>query len=120
MHLHLGLLVWLLIEWIVFAACLLLVSALIRDFKVKDFKSALIAALIIVAINYCVGPILKLIALPLTVLTLGLFLFVVDAVILKLAALLSPGFKIKGFLPAIWAAIVLVCLHFLWRALVRA
>jgi putative membrane protein len=65
-----------------------------------------------------VGPILRFFAFPLTLLTLGLFLLVVDAALLKLASLFTPGFRVRGFLSAVLGSIVLTILTYLLRHLV--
>jgi putative membrane protein len=74
---------------------------------VTSFGTALIAALVIGLINATLGLFLKIVTFPLTLVTLGIFWFVVNALMLKLAASLVPGFTIQGFLPAFFGAIVL-------------
>ena len=98
----------LLLHWVVSAVAILLTSALVPGFKVKGFVTALVAAFIIALANYFLRPILVFLTFPLTILTLGFFLFVVDAIILRLCAGLLKNFEIKGWLSAIGGAIVLM------------
>ena len=85
----------------------MIVAHVIRGFDVTSFTTALIAALVIGLVNATVGLLLKVITLPLTLLTLGVFWIVINALMLKLASALVPGFTIDGFLPAFFGAIVL-------------
>jgi putative membrane protein len=80
--------------------------------------SALIAALVIGFVNATLGLVLKIITLPLTILTLGIFWFVINALMLKLAAVVVPGFRVDSFVAAFEGAIVLslVNMFFRWLA----
>ncbi len=103
------------------ALALLLVSKFLRGIRVDDFTSAVLAALVIGILNALVRPILLLLTLPLNILTLGLFTFVINAAILWLTAIAVPGFGIDRFFPtAILAAVVLAVINMLihlvvWR-----
>ena len=99
--------VTLLINWLLSALSLIVVAHVIRGFDVSSFGTALIAALVIGLVNATVGLFLKIVTFPLTLMTLGIFWFVVNAFMLKLAAALVTGFTIQGFLPAFFGAIVL-------------
>jgi putative membrane protein len=105
----------LLLHWILSALVLLLISHLVPGFIVTSFTVALIAALVIGLVNATVGTLLRIVSFPITILTLGLFLLIINALMLKLAAALSPGFQIIGFLPAIEGAIVLAIAHMIIR-----
>jgi putative membrane protein len=96
-----------LINWLLSAVSLMIVAHVIRGFDVTSFTTALIAALVIGLVNATVGLLLKVITLPLTLLTLGVFWIVINALMLKLASALVPGFTLDGFLPAFFGAIVL-------------
>src|ERR1700745_2408782 len=96
-----------LINWLLSAVSLIVVAHVLRGFDVTSFTTALIAALVIGLVNATVGLLLKVITLPLTLLTLGVFWIVINALMLKLAAALVPGFTIDGFLPAFFGAIIL-------------
>ncbi len=97
----------LLVNWLISALSLVIVANVIRGFQLSGFTAALIAAIVVGFVNGTLGFILKLITFPLSIITLGLFWFVINALMLKLAAALVPGFRIDGFLPAFLGAIVL-------------
>jgi len=108
----------LLLNWLLSAVALLVVSYLIPGFHVEGFKAALIAAIVIGLINATLGLLLKLVTLPLTVLTLGIFWWVINALMLMLASsLLAPGFAVSGFLAALLGAIVLSLVNMVLRKL---
>jgi len=95
------------------------VAQLVSGVYVSGWKSALIAALVIGFINATVGLVLKVVTFPLTIVTLGLFWLVINALMLKLAsALLSPGFQVHGFFAAFIGAIVLSLVNMLLKAIV--
>jgi putative membrane protein len=100
-----------LITWLVSTAVLILASYIVPGFTVSTFTAALIAALVIGIINAVVVPVLNLLALPLNILTLGLFSFVVSAVGLLLTSALVPGFVIAGFWPALLAAVFIAVVN---------
>ena len=81
-------------------------TQLVPGIHVSGLVSLLFAALVFGLVNAVVRPVLVLLSLPLTLLTLGLFLLVVNAGMLGLTALLNPWFRIDGFWPAFWGAIV--------------
>lgn len=97
----------LLIHWLVSGLALSLTSALVPGFKLKGFSTALVASLFIGAASFFVRPVLVFLTFPLTVITLGFFLFVVDAIILRLSAAFLKNFEISGWFSAIIGAIVL-------------
>ncbi|HEX4997370.1 MAG TPA: phage holin family protein [Terriglobia bacterium] len=109
----------LIINWILSALSLLVVAHVIRGFEVTNFQAALIAALAIGLINATLGMILKLATLPLTLITFGVFWFVINAVMLKLVAAITPGFSIEGFLPAFFGAIVLSLVNLFMKIVAR-
>lgn len=108
----------LLLSWLLSAIALLVVSFLVPGFHVEGFKAALIAAVVIGLINATLGLLLKLITLPLTLLTLGVFWWVANALMLLVASsLLSPSFRVDGFLWAFLGAIVLSLVNMILRKL---
>ena len=108
----------LLLSWLISAIALLIVSFLVPGFHVAGFKAALIAAVVIGLINATLGVLLKVITLPLTLITLGLFWWVVNALMLMLASkFLSPSFHVDGFLWAFLGAIVLSLVNMVLRKL---
>ena len=108
----------LIITWLLSAASLLIVAHLIPGFSVSSFGSALVGAIVIGFVNMTLGFILKVITLPLTILTFGLFLLVINALMLQFAAAFVPGFSVQGFLPAFFGAIVLSVINMALHGLV--
>ncbi|HEX4233926.1 MAG TPA: phage holin family protein [Caldimonas sp.] len=90
-----------LLRWLLLAAALLLVAEIYPGVKVASFGTAMIAALVLGLLNTLVRPILVLLTLPVTVLTLGLFLFVINALMFYFAAALLSGFNVAGFVAAL-------------------
>lgn len=74
---------------------------------VATLGTAVVASLVLGLVNLIIRPIVRLLALPLTLLTLGLFGWVINALMLWLVSVIVPGFRLSGFLPALWAAIIL-------------
>lgn len=103
----------LLAHLIVSAALLLVVAELIRGIELEGALPALLAALVLGVVNAVLRPPAFLLSLPLILLTFGLFYFVLNAALLKLTAAVVPGFRIEGFLPAVWAAVLLAVLNVL-------
>ena len=97
----------LIIRWILNTLALLLVVNVVPGFVYTDWISLAIAAAVLGLLNAIVRPILWFITLPITVITLGLFLLVLNAIMLELTAWLVPGFGIEGFGWAILGALVL-------------
>jgi putative membrane protein len=109
----------LLLNWVLSAVAVWIVAQLGIGISVQGAKSALIAALVIGLINATIGALLKILTFPLTLLTLGLFWFVINALMLELAsAVLSPGFQVRGFLAAFVGAIVLSLVNLLLKGIV--
>jgi putative membrane protein len=92
---------------LVTAALLLLVANLVKNFDLEDATSAVLAAVVLGLVNALVRPVALVLTFPLTLVTFGLFLLVVNGFMLKIAASVVPGFEIKGFLPAVWGSILL-------------
>ena len=97
----------LILRWLLNTIALFVVASIVPNFYYRDLVSLAIAALVLVLLNALVRPILFVLTLPLTIVTLGLFLFVLNAIMLELTAWLVPGFDIDGFGWAIVGAIVL-------------
>ena len=108
------------LNWLLSALSLMIVAHVVRGFEVTGFGAALLAALAIGLVNATLGAFLKFITFPLTLATLGLFWFVINALMLKLAAALVPGFTIRGFVPAVFGAVVLSLVNLLLRLLSKA
>ena len=93
--------------WIVSAAAVYGTAWLLPGVHVADFGRALVVALVIGLLNALVRPVLVVLTLPVTVLTLGLFLLVINAGLLQAAAWMLDGFSIDGFWSAVLASVVL-------------
>jgi putative membrane protein len=110
----------LLVNWLLSALSLVIVANVIRGFQISGFGAALIAAIVIGFVNGTLGFLLKIVTFPLSILTLGIFWIVINALMLKVAAALVPGFRIDGFLPAFFGAIVLSLVNMLLRYMLGA
>lgn len=91
----------LIFKWLLSAAALLLVAHLYSGVQVHNFTAALIASLVIGLFNTVLRPVLVVLTLPVTILTLGLFLFVVNALMFWFASSLLAGFHVTGFVAAL-------------------
>jgi putative membrane protein len=110
----------LLLNWLLSAISLLIVSYIVPGFYLRGFTAALIAALVIGLVNATIGLLLKIITFPLTIITLGIFWLVINALMLMFAStLLSPNFVVRGFWPAFWGAIVLSLINMVLKGLAR-
>jgi putative membrane protein len=109
----------LLLHWILSAIALIVVSHLVPGFQVTGFIPALIAALVIGLLNATVGLFLKIITFPLSIVTLGVFLLVINALMILLASGIVRGFHVRGFLPAFIGAIALALLGMAIRAITK-
>jgi putative membrane protein len=102
-----------LVHLILTAALLLVVARVVTGVQVQGWGPAILAALLLGIVNAIVRPLMVLLTFPLTILTLGLFLFVINALMLWLTAALVPGFRIAGFGPALLASLLLTLLNVL-------
>jgi putative membrane protein len=100
------------IHIVVTAALLSVVGYLVSDIDVEDGTAAVVGALVLGLANAFIRPILVLLTLPITFLTLGLFIWVVNAFMLKLTAEFVPGFRVDGFKAAMWGSLLLGILNF--------
>ncbi len=105
----------LLLSWILSALLLLLVAQFLPGFRIAGVGPALAAVIVIALVNASLGLLIRIVTFPLTLITFGLFLLVVNALVMKIAAALMPGFSIRGFLPAFVASVLLSLLHILLR-----
>jgi putative membrane protein len=96
----------LLLVWLINAAALLALPYIFKSIHIDSFVTALIVALILGLLNTIVRPILFLLTLPITIITLGLFIFVLNGLLLWFVASFVEGFSINGFWPAVFGAIV--------------
>lgn len=95
-----------LIKWLLSAASLLFVAYVYSGVEVQSFTSALIAAFVIGLFNVVLRPVLVLLTLPVTIVTLGLFLFVINALMFWAAASVLSGFQVTGFVAALVGSLI--------------
>jgi len=96
-----------LLRWFLNAAVLLLVAYIVPGFTVSSFYTALIVALVLGIVNAIIKPILVILTLPINILTLGLFTFVINAGLILFVSTIVKGFVVDGFLPALFGGLIL-------------
>ena len=111
-------LIHIIVSWFLSALALWMVAQMVPGIELRGFGDALIATIVIAVVNAVIGPIVRFVSFPLVLLTLGLFLLVVNALLLKLASMFTPGFKIRGFFSAVIGSAVLTILTWVLRHLV--
>jgi len=94
------------LKWLLSAVALLAVAYLYSGVQVNSFGSALIAAAVIGLLNMIVRPVLVVLTLPVTIVTLGLFLFVINALLFWAASGLLSGFQVSGFVAALIGSLI--------------
>ena len=95
------------LTWLATAISLWVTAYIVPGLAIASFTAAAVGAIILGLVNAIVKPLLILFTLPLTILTLGLFLLVVNAIALGLVGYFTPGFNVDGFFPAVFGSIVL-------------
>jgi putative membrane protein len=108
----------LLLVWLINAVALVAVAYFMPSITVTSFNAALIAGLVLGLVNAVVRPVLVLLTLPVTILTLGLFIFVLNGLLFWAVAEWVEGFAVAGFWPAVLGAIVFSIVSWLLSALV--
>jgi len=108
------------VQWVLSAVALLVVSNFVRGFELDGLGPALVAALVIGLLNATIGFFLKIITFPISILTLGLFLLVINGMMILLASSIVRGFHVRGFGAAFWGAVVLALLGMLIRAVTKS
>ena len=96
----------LIVRWLLLAAALLLVAYLYPGVEVRSFGAAMIAAFVLGLLNTLLRPVLVMLTLPVTLLTLGLFLFVINALMFWAAASVLSGFNVAGFGAALIGSLI--------------
>lgn len=107
-----------LFHWIIATAALLIATAIVPGVSIT-LSGALIAAVVLGALNLFIRPILVILTFPITVITLGFFSLVINALLVMLAAAIVPGFSIAGFWTALFFALVLSIVNWVfhvWKA----
>jgi putative membrane protein len=109
----------LLLRWLIYAVAIMLLTYIVPGISVKNFYSALVAALILGLVNAVIRPLLILLTLPVNILTLGLFTLVINALMLWLVASIVKGFDVKNFVAAFFGALILWAVSWLTNALTK-
>jgi len=110
---------FLILRWVIMSVALLGVAYLVPGFEVASFYIALLAALVLGLANAVVRPLVFILTLPVNIITLGLFTFIINAAMIWLAASVVPGFEIANFVAAVMGAIVLWIIGMLVNALIK-
>jgi putative membrane protein len=95
------------IRWLILTAAIVAASYLIDGIRISGFFSAFFAAAVLGILNALFRPILFILTLPINIMTLGLFTFVINALLLKMASGVIPGFDVHGFWSAVFAALII-------------
>ena len=95
------------IRWLILTAAIIAASYLIDGIRISGFFSAFFAAAVLGILNALFRPILFILTLPINIMTLGLFTFVINALLLKMASGVIPGFDVHGFWSAVFAALII-------------
>jgi putative membrane protein len=97
----------LIIRFVVTGVAVLLATEIVPGIRVESVAAGLAAVLVVAFLNAVVRPVLYLLSLPLIIVTLGLFMVVINALLLQLAAWLVKGFVVEGFWPSVWGALLI-------------
>ena len=99
------------IGWLITAAVFLLAAKFLPGIQVTSFWTALFAAIVLSALNLFLKPILLILTLPVNILTLGFFTFVINAGLILLVSSVISGFVVSGFLPALYLALIVAVVN---------
>jgi putative membrane protein len=108
------------LHWVLNAVALIIVSHLVSGFVVSGLGAAMVAVVVIGLLNATLGLLLKLITLPLGILTFGMFFLLVNAFVLRFASGFVPGFRVETLSAAFWGALVLSLLHLIFGFLFKS
>jgi putative membrane protein len=97
----------LLLRWLTLTLAVIVTAYLLDGIRISGFFSAVFAAAALATLNAFLRPVILVLTLPINVMTLGLFTFVINAVLLKMAAVVIPGFDVIGFWPAVWGSLLI-------------
>ncbi|MFH1142570.1 MAG: phage holin family protein [Candidatus Uhrbacteria bacterium] len=110
---------FLILRLVISAVALLAIAYLVPGIEVASFYIALLAALVLGLANAVVRPLVFVLTLPVNIITLGLFTFIINASMLWLASSVVPGFEIVGIVPAVMGAIVMWAIGLITNTLIR-
>jgi putative membrane protein len=106
-------------NWLLSAIAILVTAYIVRGVRVDSFTTALVVAVVLGIVNAILKPILVLLTLPITILTLGLFMFVINALLILLVTQVVPGFKVDGFWTALIFSLILSLVNWFLFSLVK-
>ncbi|MBC8417273.1 MAG: phage holin family protein [Proteobacteria bacterium] len=109
----------LVVRWLVLTAAVVIASYLISGIEVSSFFSAFFAAAILGVLNTFFRPILLILTLPINIITLGLFTFVINAFLLKMVSGVISGFQVHGFWSAVFGALVISVVNWLLNSFIN-
>lgn len=110
---------WILIRWLILTASITLASYLMDGIHIEGFKSALLASAVLGLLNAFFRPILIILTLPINILSLGLFTFVINAMLLRMASGLINGFEVHGFWAAVIGSLIISIINWLLSSFVN-
>lgn len=108
-----------LIRWLILTVAILSAAYLLDGMEVRGFTSAFFAAAVLGILNAILRPVLIILTLPLNILSLGLFTFVINAFLLKVASGVIPGFEVHGFWPALFGSLIISLVSWLLSSLIN-
>ena len=108
-----------LIRWLILTVAILSAAYLLDGMEVRGFTSAFFAAAVLGILNAVLRPVLIILTLPLNILSLGLFTFVINAFLLKVASGVIPGFEVHGFWPALFGSLIISLVSWLLSSLIN-
>jgi putative membrane protein len=108
-----------LIRWLILTVAILSAAYLLDGMEVRGFTSAFFAAAVLGILNAVLRPVLIILTLPLNILSLGLFTFVINAFLLKMASGVIPGFEVHGFWPALFGSLIISLVSWLLSSLIN-
>jgi putative membrane protein len=107
------------IRWLILAAAIMVASSVLAGIEVKGFFPALGAAAMLGMLNAVLRPVLLILTLPINILSLGLFTFVINALLLKIASAVIPGFDVHGFWTALFGSLIITSVSWLLNAFIN-
>ncbi len=109
----------LIFRWLINAGTLILLASYLPGISVSGWYAALITALVLGLVNALIKPVLVLLTLPVNILTLGLFTFIINALLFWFVASVVKGFEVAGFWPAFWGALIMSVVSWLVSSLLK-
>ena len=108
----------LLIRWLILTTAIIFASYMLDGIEVKGFFSAFFAAAVLGILTAFIRPILPILTLPINILTFGLLTFLINALLLKMASGIIPGFEVHGFWTAIFGSLIISIISWLLNAFI--